>query len=293
MVPTKTLEVPHLGGISAGYKLSSYHPSNPTIILINSFTTSAELYAPWFANSALTSKYNLLAIEPLGHGLTRAHKTEHWTFWDTSIMSLQVMDALNIERAFILGTSQGGFVCARMALLAPTKIQGLVLLGTCMDREGPEAVSRGCWDGHAMAVDLIEAWSVPKEDFEPAPEYIALNNQLGFGNPSVEMSELWTGIIKENYRGNEGRKRMRMAGINLRDRDGLHMRLRDVTCPVLWMQGTADHVYSVENAKFELELFTAAKSRELQVLEGGAHFLSATNPEEVDRAMVAFVDANI
>lgn len=292
MVVTKTIDVTHLGGISAGYKLSPYNSLNPTIVLINSFTTSAELYAPWLADSKLTNRFNLLAIEPLGHGATRAHKTEHWTFWDTSIMNLQVLDALNIEKAFVLGTSQGGFVCARMALLDPRKVKGIILLGTCMDREGPEAVARGCWDGYTMGTGLIEAWSVPNEDFAPAPEYIALNNQLGFGNPSADMAKLWTGIITENYRGDEGRKRMRLSGINLRDRDGLHMRLRDIECAVLWMQGTADSVYSVENAKFEIELFTGAKSKELKIVEGGAHFLSATNPDQVEQAMVEFVDAN-
>lgn len=54
-----------------------------------------------------------------------------------------------------------------------------------------------------------------------------------------------------------------------------------------------DHVYSVESAKFELGLFTAAESKELQVLEGGAHFLSATKTTEVERAMVGFVDAKM
>ena len=176
MVATKTIEVSHLRGISAEYKLSPYKASNPNIILVNSFTASAELYPPWFADSKLTSKYNLLAIEPLGHGATRAHNTEHWTFWDTSIMNLQVMDALNIDKAFILGTSQGGFICARMALLYPKRVQGIILLGTCMDRERSEAVSRGFWDGYTRGTDLIEAWSVPNEDFEPAPEYIVLNN---------------------------------------------------------------------------------------------------------------------
>jgi pimeloyl-ACP methyl ester carboxylesterase len=294
MVATKTIDVAHLGGISAGYKLSEpFNASNPTIVLINSFTTSAELYAPWFADSKLTSLFNLLAIELLGHGATRAHKSEHWTYWDTSIMNLQVMDALKVNKAFILGTSQGGFVCARMALLSPERVQGIILLGTCMDREGPEAVARGCWDGYAMGVQLIEAWSVPNENFEPSPEYITLNNQLGFGNPSAEMTKLWTGIIKGNYSGDEGRKRMRMSGINLRDRDGLHMRLRDIKCPVLWIQGSADHVYSVENAKYELELFTGAKNKELRVVEGGAHFLSATNPNEVEAAMVEFVNTNV
>jgi pimeloyl-ACP methyl ester carboxylesterase len=119
---TQTISVPHLGGISASYVTSGpLDHSKPTLVLVNSFTTSAELYRDALSNSALTSKMNLLAIELLGHGQTRA-ETEHWTYWDTAIMNLQVMEKLGVERAFALGTSQGGWVVARMALLSPEKV---------------------------------------------------------------------------------------------------------------------------------------------------------------------------
>ena len=37
-------------------------------------------------------------------------------------MALQVMEALGIDKAFALGTSQGGWIVARMALLAPERV---------------------------------------------------------------------------------------------------------------------------------------------------------------------------
>ena len=122
MANTKTVQVPHLGGITAGYQMPhSYDPAKPTLILVNSFTTSSELYQGQYQNEKLTSSMNLLAIELLGHGQTRT-KTENWTYWDTAIMSLQVMEALGVEKAFVLGTSQGGWITVRMALLAPDKV---------------------------------------------------------------------------------------------------------------------------------------------------------------------------
>jgi len=124
MVPARqTLSVPHLGGINVGYRLSSTPPnqSKPTLILIIPFTTTVDYYLPEFENRELTDKLNLLAIEPLGHGATRT-KSETFTYWDSAIMSLQLMDALGIEKAFALGTSQGGWISARMALLAPQKV---------------------------------------------------------------------------------------------------------------------------------------------------------------------------
>lgn len=37
-------------------------------------------------------------------------------------MNLQVLEALGIEKAFAMGTSQGGFIVVRMALLDPDKV---------------------------------------------------------------------------------------------------------------------------------------------------------------------------
>lgn len=122
MSNTKTIHVPHLGGIDAAYQMPHpYNPSKPTLVLVNSFTTSSELYREQYESKEITDKMNLLAIELLGHGQTRT-KREQWTYWDTAEMNLQVLDALGIERAFVLGTSQGGWITVRMAVMRPEKV---------------------------------------------------------------------------------------------------------------------------------------------------------------------------
>lgn len=139
----KTVRVPHLGGISAAYQQhpATPDPSLPTLVMVNSFTTSSELYRSQFANKELTSRMNLLAIELLGHGDTRVEGSgsfagaENWTYWDTTIMNLQVLEALGVQgRVFVLGTSQGGWICVRMALLAPERVGRPV--GTVVIRVG-------------------------------------------------------------------------------------------------------------------------------------------------------------
>jgi pimeloyl-ACP methyl ester carboxylesterase len=124
MAAKTTIEVPHLGGIHAGYALSNdrYDPSKPTCVLINSMCTTVSLYRDQFSDAALTDAMNLLAIEPLGHGSTSC-PVEHFTYWDSALMALQVMDKLRIDKAFALGTSQGGWIVTRMALLAPERVR--------------------------------------------------------------------------------------------------------------------------------------------------------------------------
>lgn len=59
-------------------------------------------------------------------------------------MNLQVMQALESNRAFLPGTSQGGWVCVRMALLAPKQIASSIPLGTSLDSNTERSPKLGC-----------------------------------------------------------------------------------------------------------------------------------------------------
>lgn len=287
-----TVTVPHLGTSTIGYKFGRpYDSSLPTLVLVNSFSTSAELYRPQFADAELGAAANLLAIELYGHGATRS-TYEHFTYWDSAVANLQVLEAMGISEAFVLGTSQGGWVAARMAMLAPDAVSGIVPLGTSMDYESQRSRDLGCWDGiefctppiDALAESVGDDWVVPG-DF--------VDGVLGAGlgeDVTPDERSFWHSTHQKNYTGDAGRRRLRISTINLRDRDGLHGRLDSVRCPVLWMQGTADQVYSVPNAEDEIRRFVNAAEAELRVVEGGQHFLSASNPEDVNPATVEFIN---
>jgi hypothetical protein len=47
---------------------------------------------------------SLPTIGLLAHGKTRA-RSEHFTYWDAAMMNLQVMEVLEINKAFVLGAS--------------------------------------------------------------------------------------------------------------------------------------------------------------------------------------------
>lgn len=289
---TQTIDVPHLGGSTIGYRFCrEYDPSLPTLVMINSFTTSVELYRPQFASDELGSRMNLLAIEPYGHGATRS-RYRHFTYWDSAIAALQVMQALDIDMAFALGTSQGGWIATRMALLDPDAIRGIVVVGTSMDYESQASMERGCWDGAGFCTPAIDALAAPVGDeWVVDDEFVLGVLAAGLGDDvSDSEKQFWLDTYRQNYTGDDGRHRLRTASINLRDRDGLEARLGDVICPVLWLQGTADTVYSVANAEDGTARFTGSTSAELQIVEGGQHFLTASDPETANAATLAFVE---
>jgi pimeloyl-ACP methyl ester carboxylesterase len=286
-----TITVPHLGTSTIGYRFGKpYDASLPTLVMVNSFSTSVELYRPQFAHPELAATANLLALEPYGHGQTRS-SYEQFTYWDSAVANLQVLEALGIPEAFVLGTSQGGWVAARMAMLAPAVVKGILPLGTSMDYESQRSRDLGCWDGIEFCTPSVEALADPVGDDWVVPgEFVDAVLEAGLGEDvSPDERSFWHATHQSNYTGDAGRQRLRISTINLRDRDGLHARLDSVRCPVLWLQGTADQVYSVANAEDEIRMFVGSPAAELRVVQDGQHFLSASDPDEVNAAAVEFI----
>ncbi len=170
-------------------------------------------------------------------------------------------------------------------------MKGIIPLGTSMDYESQRSRDLGCWDGVAFCTPAVDAlagsvgadWVIPTD----LVDAVLLE---GFGEDVAdEERSFWHATYQQNYVGDDGRQRLRMCTINLRDRDGLHGRLDSVRCPVLWMHGTDDRVYSVANAEDGISRFVNAADAELRVVEGGQHFLSASDPEDVNAATVEFI----
>ena len=120
---TKIASVPHLGDTIVGYQMPRpYDKAKPTLILIHGFAMSSHMYEMHYNSKFLEDKMNLLGIDVIGHGKTKTDR-ESFTYWDTAIINIQLMKSLGITKAFVLGTSQGGWISVRMALLEPEMVR--------------------------------------------------------------------------------------------------------------------------------------------------------------------------
>ena len=110
-----------------------------------------------------------------------------------------------------------------------------------MDYESEHSRQLGCWNAPADLTPSIEAYT-PKSPTDVTADFVRSTEDsdflvdIGFGKDVDQATrDFWREECRKNYSGDDGRRRARMATINLRDRDGLRGRLWDVTCPVLWL----------------------------------------------------------
>lgn len=119
------------------------------------------------------------------------------------------------------------------------QIAGIIPLGTSLDAETATTRNLNCWDAPKLLTPDIEKWTAqePTPQFEPDLTFCDFLIDIGFGKDDcpADVRDYWRKTIRQNYQGDDGRRRIRMASINLRDRDGLHPRLFDVRCPVMWL----------------------------------------------------------
>lgn len=108
-----------------------------------------------------------------------------------------------------------------------------------MDYESAASRELGGWDPKAQLAAFYDKWTAAEsegEGFVVDEVWRGMVSQLGFSPTTPpETLAFWDATIKDVYSGDEGRRKLRMALVNLMDRDGLLSRLRDVKCPVYWL----------------------------------------------------------
>jgi len=215
-LPTKIVSVPHLGGTKISYHLTKpIVGSKPTLILINAFTTTATFFRPQLTDTALLDEMNLVAMEPLGHG-NSSTVSPSWTFWDSAAAFLQAMDALGVRKAYVLGSSQGGWMAVRMALLAPTRVTGIISINSHMGAADAHMLELGCLDFTPGLTENIKAFAKADPEFKLPEDMIPSFAPLSLGpSPSDADMSLFVSSANKVYAGDSGRQKIRAAIIAL------------------------------------------------------------------------------
>ncbi|KAB0499604.1 alpha/beta fold hydrolase [Pseudomonas vancouverensis] len=102
--------------------------TGPAVLLAGSYLWDQNMWAPQI--SALSQQYRVIALDLWGHGQSGSLPSTTTSLDDIARQALALLDHLQVERATLVGLSVGGMWGARLALLAPQRINGLVMMGT-------------------------------------------------------------------------------------------------------------------------------------------------------------------
>jgi len=235
----------------------------PAVVFSHGNLMDASMWAPQLAH---LSGYRRIAWDARLHGHTRDDGLPY-TYWRSARDLLGLLDHLGIERATLIGHSQGGFVALRAALLAPHRIAGLVLIDTMHTAWPAPALEQ-----MGQVRDLFAA--AGGEAVAP----ILLPLLLARPEHHPHWGARW---------GTHSRERHAAAVHVLMGVDDLSARIAQITAPALVIHGEHDQPVPLPAAQALAAALPGA--REPIVIPGAGHTPSLTHPHPVNLALAAFL----
>ncbi|WP_395155057.1 alpha/beta fold hydrolase [Ilumatobacter sp.] len=236
----------------------------PPVVLAHGFLMDSEMFAPQVA--ALRETHRVITWDERGFGQTEFNG-QPFSYWDSAADCLALLDHLGIDRAVVGGMSQGGFLSLRLALTAPDRVRGLILLDTQAGVDDAETKAANDGMNHVWLTDGPESGladivaSIIIDDPDHSPAWIAK----------------WIARPKEMFE---------LPYQCLTTRDDITDRLGEITCPAIVVHGIEDTAITMDRAEILADGLVGCSG---VVKVSGAHAANLTNPEPVNVAIVEFL----
>jgi pimeloyl-ACP methyl ester carboxylesterase len=216
---------------------------------------------------ALAAAYRCLTWDQRGHGATGL-VDEAFSYWDSAEDLLAVLDDAGVEKAVLVGMSQGGFVSSRVALTAPDRVHGLVFFDSQAGLEAEDAAP--------LYRGMAETWA--RDGYDPAVADFVAALILGPSAETETWKQKWSAYPKEQ---------VLQPTYTLLARDDLTGRLGEIQQPALVLHGSGDEAIPMERA--EALARGLPRCDNVVVVEGAGHAGNLTHPEPYTRALQRFL----
>lgn len=236
----------------------------PAVVLSHGFFMDGEMFA--LQVPALAPGYRCVTWDQRGFGGTDVDGP--FTLWDAARDCLGLLDHLGIDRAVLVGHSQGGYLSLRAALLAPERVRALVLVDSQARADTPEEQA-----GYRA---MFATWMGEG----PLDEVAATVAGMIIGDPAV--AEPWVAKWKA-----APRDRILHPSEALVGRDDVSDRLGEITCPALVVHGTRDVAIPLTTAEATCAALPGCAG--VVAVEGAAHAPNLTHAEVVNEAVLEFL----
>jgi 3-oxoadipate enol-lactonase len=256
-----------VNGISVKYELDG-PPDAPVVTLSHSLATDLGMWEPQMA--ALLPRFRVLRYNTRGHGGTDAPPAPY-SLDELAEDAHALLTALGVERTHFVGLSMGGMVGQTLALAHPEMLRSLVLSDTrgAMPRETwplwDERVETARTAGMQAHVEPTLARWFTRGFIEAHPPVIDAVREMIRATPV----EGYAGCIRA-----------------IREFDLLE-RLPAITASTLILLGDEDQGAPPQAARAIQERIPGA---ELVVIESASHLSNIEQPEQFNRALLAFLE---
>lgn len=190
--------------------------------------------------------------------------------------TIGLMDALNIEKAHILGLSMGGFIAQEIALSYPERVEKLVLCGTHCG--GTKALVPS-----NEAIDFL--LNLPEEPIEYVNGFIPLLFTKTYIENNPDFIESYKQrMLKIPFNLSSYKRQLQALSFSAA------RRLKNINIPTLILHGKKDILIPPGNAEILAKGIPNARK---VILDNVAHFLFQPNPEEVTNLISEFLTEKI
>ena len=200
------------------------------------------------------------ALDLPGHGRSEGPGRDGISAYGDWLVTF--LDAVAVDQAVLVGHSMGGGIAQEVALRYPARVAGLGLVATGARLRVAPAILDGIRQDSEAAVRLIC-------DFVFGPETPAETVRLG----RRQMAEIEAEVLYNDF--------LACDGFDLMERLG------EISAPALIVCGTQDRLTP---PKYSVYLRDRIEGATLHLVEGAGHMVMVENPQNVSRALTAFVE---
>lgn len=216
----------------------------------------------------LSPRFKVLAVDMIGRGNSDHPKSDP-LIDDYARVLLDFMNALNVDKANIVGNHTGADVAIKVAALHPERVKKLALYGIlCRDRESREPLDkeelRRPYPMQPDGAHIQKVWQ----------------SETRFSSDAISLESL-TKLVAESLRAYKGAS----ADHRACHYNDVRLELPSIHCPTLIMKGTLDPLCEDADGAFAL-----TPHSKLVVIEGGTPHVPLEKPKEFAEAILSFLD---
>jgi 3-oxoadipate enol-lactonase len=248
-------------------------PDEPTALLWPSLFTDHRMWRHQIA-PLREAGWRTLALDPPGQGRSPG-PGRGFSMDECAAAAIQVLDAAGVRApAVVVGTSWGGFVAPRIAVLAPERLSGMVLTNTSAERGTPLERAKAMLLTKLLAVGALDKVTART----------IMSGLLASGTRRREPQ--LGGDLAEQFLAWDRRRFIGTVRSVLVDRDPVLDALPGLKLPALIVSGSEDHTLpSVHSQRMAQKLPDA---RHVEV-PGAAHLVPLEAPHRANPLILDFL----